>query len=405
MSVTVRFLHARPQAEIAMMIWSRLAKCERALIVTGFATPDGLDALQARKAANKITRLIIGSATFKAFEALDRLIAAGMRQTAAKVHLGHDRGIRGRGKGKSFGRFRPMLHSKIYLFENSDGTSAAFVGSHNLTGFALRGVNGEAGVLLEGQTSESEFNEVRAHIQESYNQAVVYDKTMKEAYAKWYASDLSRLSSKIGEIPNDIKQKNTFILLAEQSSATPPSVGDAIYFELDKKIKEIKSISVEVHIILFFKLPSTPHRALGNRSDWLHRFVASVEAIDSGAGSAEVKAQWFIEDKGTSTLKRASPRFRPIPRSENQQIRVKIKKNLRETYDYFPKDDTINWEPTFGERASFDDETELGWYSVTGFKPQEGHARNSKDNLAREMTPESGSFILFSQTRRKDLEG
>ena len=215
MSVTVCLLHDRPQAEIATMISINLAKCKEAQIVTGFATPDGLKALQATREAKKITRLIIGSATFKAFEALDKLIAADMPPTAARVHLGHDRGIRGRGRGKSFGPFRPMLHSKIYLFEHSDGTSTAFVGSHNLTGFALRGLNGEAGVLLEGQTSESVFNEVRAHIKESYNQATVYDKTMKEAYAKWYASDFSRLSLEIGNIPRDIERTKTVVLLAE----------------------------------------------------------------------------------------------------------------------------------------------------------------------------------------------
>ena len=160
-----------------------------------------------------------------------------------------------------------------------------------------------------------------------------------------------------------------------------------------------------MHIILFYSLPSTPRGALRSRGAWSNRFVASVEAIDSGAGSTEVKAKWFIDNNGKSTLRPTIPPFPPTPSPENQQVRVIIKKNLQETYDYFPNDHTVIWEPTFGKQASFYDESELGWYSVTGFKPQQGQVKHSEDNRVKEMTPESGSFILFSQTRRKDLEG
>ena len=79
-----------------------------------------------------------------------------------------------------------MLHSKIYFFEMPEGTATAFVGSHNLTGFALRGLNGEAAVLLEGPSSDPVFDEIRSHIAESYRQAVPYDTSLKEAYARWF---------------------------------------------------------------------------------------------------------------------------------------------------------------------------------------------------------------------------
>jgi HKD family nuclease len=48
-----------------------------------------------------------------------------------------------------------MLHSKVYIFELGGGASAAFVGSHNLTRFALYGLNGEASVLLEGKEPDN----------------------------------------------------------------------------------------------------------------------------------------------------------------------------------------------------------------------------------------------------------
>jgi HKD family nuclease len=60
-----------------------------------------------------------------------------------------------------------MLHSKLYLLEMPNGTAAAFVGSHNLTGFALLGQNGEASLLVEGSASEPEFAALRRHVNDA----------------------------------------------------------------------------------------------------------------------------------------------------------------------------------------------------------------------------------------------
>jgi HKD family nuclease len=78
-----------------------------------------------------------------------------------------------------------MLHSKVYVLEMGDGTAAALVGSHNLTGFALLRLNGEAGILREGPADGQEFAALRRHVDESVTQAVPYDPSMKEAYSWW----------------------------------------------------------------------------------------------------------------------------------------------------------------------------------------------------------------------------
>jgi hypothetical protein len=104
---------------------------------------------RAKSVSSKIKRFVLGAGTFKAFEALDGLISSGLPTGAARVHLGYTRATGGR--KHLFARYRPMLHSKIYFFEMPDGTATAFVGSHNLTGFALRGLNGEAGARASPQ--------------------------------------------------------------------------------------------------------------------------------------------------------------------------------------------------------------------------------------------------------------
>lgn len=275
MTVSATFLHAYPQTKIATMIRDRLTRCREAQIVSGFATPDGIQALRASLSASKIARLVLGAATFKAFEALDDLIATGLAASAARVHLGHSR--RTGGRKRPFERLRPMLHSKIYLFDMPDATSAAFVGSHNLTGFALRGMNGEAGVLLEGPSSDPVFGEIRAHIDESYRQAVAYDTTLKEAYARWYAEYLDRLRAETNDMPRDTESRRTIVLFAELAPSPSPSSGQRVYFELDKRIDEIKAIDTDVHLHLFSSLPSSPRSALSKVRSASKSLIASVE--------------------------------------------------------------------------------------------------------------------------------
>lgn len=401
MTVTATFLQAMPQTKLATMLRDRLVRCQKAQIVSGFATPDGIEALRATASAGKISRLVLGAATFNAFVSLDNLIASGLTVTAARVHLGHSRKTKSR--KHTFERLRPMLHSKIYLFDMPDGTSAAFVGSHNLTGFALRGMNGEAGVLLEGATSEPIFDEVRAHVSESYRQAVQYDTTLKEAYARWYAEYLDRLRIDTNDMPRDGEKRRTIILFATQAPGRSPSAGQRIYFELDKRIEEVNAIQTEVHLHLFSKLPLSPRSALADISRASRSLVASVEAIDSGAGSVEVNADWFIEDGRGPVLKPTARPFRPTLSVGKQQIRALVKSELSEAFDYFFEEDTARWEPILGDEELIDEERDEQWSAVVGFgAPGETELtqRRFLEELA-EMSPDSGSFILFSRKRKK----
>ena len=181
MAVTAKVLFDRPQREVASLLRSRLDRCTSASLVAGFMTVEGIKAVVSplRAQPAKLNHLVVGAGTYKAFEACDQLIHAGVDPSALRVHLGFTRRTGPRAR-HSFFRYHPMLHSKVYLMEMGDGTSSAFVGSHNLTGFGLLGLNGEAGVLLEGPSSSAEFDAIREHVAEAARQAVVYDPSMKE---------------------------------------------------------------------------------------------------------------------------------------------------------------------------------------------------------------------------------
>jgi len=57
-----------------------------------------------------------------------------------------------------------MLHSKVYYMELPGGSACAFVGSNNVTSFALGGQNVEAAILLEGPATSVELDAIRARI-------------------------------------------------------------------------------------------------------------------------------------------------------------------------------------------------------------------------------------------------
>jgi hypothetical protein len=88
MSLSPIVLFDLPQKEIASLIVDRIGRSLATDIVTGFATPDGLATIAApiRARPQCLKSLVIGAATYPAFEALDDLIAAGVSESRVRVH-------------------------------------------------------------------------------------------------------------------------------------------------------------------------------------------------------------------------------------------------------------------------------------------------------------------------------
>ena len=134
-----------------------------------------------------------------------------------------------------------------------------------MTGFAMLGLNGEAGVLLEGKASEPEFEALRRHVALAAAQAVPYDPAMKEAYSWWTSQFIDGLRAKANDIPDpdDAENKRTVVVIAARGTAPMPQKNDVIYFELPSGLRHsIRSMDTEVHFYIFSTLPSSPARAL-----------------------------------------------------------------------------------------------------------------------------------------------
>ncbi len=419
MTVSVRMLFGTPQKEIASLLVDRLENCTSASLVAGFLTVDGLKAIAAPIRANqgKLANLVVGSATLKGFEALDQLLGHGVNPDCLHVHLGHSSS----GWPPKFQKYRPMLHSKIYLMEMPEGQTAAIIGSHNLTGFAMEGKNGEAAILLEGPSDAVEFHDIRAHIAEAVRQATPYDPGMKEAYAWWSLSYFEGLRAQ-ASLPNDTYALNTIVLLTTQAAGQPPSRGDVVYFEIPQALEQVRSVGTKVHLYVFPNLRVSPDDALDNLAD-ARQFNCLIEGIELENGGVELLAEWMIENRSTGQLKAVPSPFRPVRREGMQQVRIRLEEALPSIPSYaFETNRPTKWEPVFDgqetnvdpDRANFrsavfrssldSPDDERRWHLVAGLrKASPEQERRPREAALIDAAPESGSFILFSPRRKRRL--
>jgi hypothetical protein len=420
MTTSATVLFGRPQREIASLLLDHINRCSSASLVAGFMTVDGIQALMPPLQASpgKLAHLVVGAGTWSAFDAMDNLRQAGVSAGALYVHLGHTRPSGT--KRHPFVRYHPMLHSKVYLFEMDDGTAAAFVGSHNLTSFALRGKNGEAGVLLKGPSTASEFVELRKHIAEAVRQAVPYDPGLKDAYAAWTLQFIDGLYAEAnGDIPRDAEGLKTIIVLATSSGSLPRS-GEIVYFELPEALDRIESMRAEVHVYIFRSLPPSASAALSQLDQAVARLTCTVEGIESGQGGLELRVDWNIANRLNPVLAPAPKPFRPRTAQGMQQVRVRVKGPLTRPFEYLFDTGKVAWSPVLDPEDGLEvDDHEGGasnglpiaerpallsdqrWLRVRALERGRPPETDARALALWESTPEGEAFILFSPRRRK----
>ncbi len=418
MPLTSTVLFDLPQREIASLITDRMTRASAFSIVSGFATPGGLAAIsgpiKARPA--NLRTLVVGAATYPGFEAMDELLAAGVPADRLHVHLGHTSATGGR--NNPFARFHPMLHSKVYYMELPGAQACAIVGSHNMTSFALTGLNGEAAIMLEGPVASPEFEKVRQHIAAAQGQSVVYSPGMKEAFAWWTREFLDGMRVEM-KIPQDWTTVRTILLFASAAAGDRPKTGDNLYFEIPAGIEQIESLKTETHLFLFDTLPATPWQALDGALSAKARYTCLTLGADNKQGNREVAAHWRIDGSPRPVLMRVpSATYRPRPPAGMQQVRAEVQSSSIVPFEYLFERESTAWDPEFAR----DDELHLpigkagdaalieanggytavqSWKLVKGLLPRLGAARE-KDQLALQLaSPESGKFVLVSLRRRR----
>lgn len=435
MTVSAEVLFDRPQQEVATLLRDRISQSKTIRIVSGFATVEGFDAIFPALKANvgKLHTLVVGAGTYRAFQLFDELLDAGVAAARLKVHLGHTRAT-GTGAKHAFYRYHPMLHSKVYLLEMHDGTMSAFIGSHNLTGFAMHGLNGEAGVLLEGPAGSPQMQAALAHVDECISQAVEYSPSMKEAYAWWTLQFVEGLAAKVNDAPREGEGKPTIIVLAVEGDSGLPNKDDVIYFEIPAALGQIESLRAEVHLYVFEQKPSSAAEALRNLGNAKVSLWCQTLGLEKERGGVELRADWMITSARDPRLLSAPKPFRPTPTPDMQQVRVKAFNKVFGQFEYLFHGTKAKWAPRFAEEsdeaiAGLPDEharavrlrtvvrvpeSELErlvalrlvppedkeWYLVRGLEPSEAEGSAAYREALRDVSPEGNGFILFARRRR-----
>lgn len=395
-----------------------MARASEISIVAGFATPGGLSAISAPIMTRpKVLRaFIVGAATYPGFQAMDELLAGGVPADRLHVHLGHTSATGGH--KNPFARYHPMLHSKVYYMELPGGQACAFIGSHNMTSFALTGLNGEAAVMLEGRADSPEFEKVRQHIAAARAQAVQYAPEMKEGFAWWTSEFIDGMKAEM-KIPRDWTTVRTILLFASAATTDRPKTGENLYFEIPAGIEQIESLKTETHLFLFDVLPATPREALDRAFMSAARYTCTTLGAENKQGNREIAAQWRIDGAtGSILLPVPGAIYRPSPPAGMQQVRAEIVKSDVIVSDYAFERESAAWNPAFAssdaslrmpalqiaDTARFEanggSRTAREWKLVKGLERRSGSPREKDESALRLVSPDSGSFILVSLRRR-----
>lgn len=416
MTSNTQFIYDTPHREVASVLNDLYCRSTSASFISGFITPEGIEAVAraVEREPTKLSALVVGAGTWRAYDAFDRLLNIGVSPAALRVHLGHSRPTRA-GAKHAFYRYHPMLHSKVYLFEMECGEAAAFVGSHNMTGFALYGLNGEAGVLLTGALDCQPVKDIRRHITEAISSSTQYDPDNREAYAWWAGQFMEGLASKFRDLPTEGEAKNTLVILAEARSADAPASDDVIYLELPRDLR-LQSLRAEVHVYLYDTLPKSPAQALRQLATAKKSIWCVTIGIEDDRGGKELQAQWRVNSIARPTLTRVPRPFRPSPAPDMQQVRIRTRYSVHDAYEYLFDPAKPTFQPVFDQEAALTLSPELArhfealkivppehlpWFRVTGIRKAEVSAPDDPYHaVLRRLTPGEGSFILISRRRR-----
>jgi hypothetical protein len=299
----------------------------------------------------------------------------------------------------------------------ADGTACAFIGSHNVTDFALNGHNGEMSVLLEGPRESTEFQVVREHIAASKEQSVPYTPDMKEAFAWWTREFLDGWRAEV-KLPADWDAVRTILIFAQAERSLKPRRGDAIYFEIPAGIQPIETLRTETHLFLFENLPSDPNAALRNLSAATSSYTCKTLGADNKQGNRELSAQWQVLGNQAPTFLAVSGGvLRPSPGPGLQQARAEVESAGVDRYEYSFNSQSDGWEPQYAESNApreselflgagdwagdqSREEVQKGWRLVKGLIPR-ASADPSDSAALKRANPESGAFLVVSLRRRK----
>ncbi|MHB1868148.1 MAG: phospholipase D family protein [Nitrososphaerales archaeon] len=378
-----RTLHGRLDKELPSATTIRIA--------VGFLTRAGVDLLSVYISRNPrgVKSIVVGHGGLEALLGLERLKTSyGISDDSLRIHLGAFGYVNGHQI------FKPMMHSKIYYLEKKDGSALAFIGSHNLTEYAMLGKNCESGVVVSGLKSEKTIVRIQKHLSQIESESKPFDPNLINAYAWLNNKFVEGLYDRNDE---QIRYNPVVIMASAPPSGPLPSLGDIIYFQVPIAYHDFNrflQLEQKVHLYMYTGRAGTV-RELSQSTNQvvLGHISGSQETGREGKEGTEAtprRVNWIIRD-----LNR--PLLEPIPSSGlpsvNRALQVNVlvesmghyrfdySRPLKEKFFAIPSDRLVS-EP---------------------FKPNRLASSDLPDSLLKEIQYSFGNLRFIQHVRKEQL--
>src|SRR5574341_908515 len=236
MSTTHFFSQGRRSKKLSEEIKKVLPKTNNIKIISGFLTREGFekvfgqDEKNIRENGRKIEYIVAGRLTVECAEIFDELYLMPKYKNKLFINIGLGRlNI----SQTAINRFLPMIHSKIIALNSSSDDNLFYIGSANITHFAIEDFNAEAGVILKNIDS-SERTSITRYMDNLKNlkSTVPYDPSLKDSL-----NFLSNLSA--DPLEKEFENIDACLLvLCLSPTDYKPKKGDVLFADLPKHLPE-----------------------------------------------------------------------------------------------------------------------------------------------------------------------
>lgn len=325
----IDFFFEDGRGDLTHQLQIALRECKSLKIVSGFVTERGVADL-GEDLENKLDLFIFGHANGKALQAMsslyDRLEKNG-KKGIIKIHFGYGHESE---QNKLHYVYRPMMHSKIFLFDYDNGLFVAFVGSQNVTGYSLEGMNSEALVRIEGNITDPIYSKLISSINKIETKAELFDKRFAWEYELFHENVVKGMLSEI-ERP---KREYLSLIYAFYDIEGPikPALGHQIYFEVPENEQgSYRSIQTRFDVWLY---PVNNGLSYGTHStdDILYfRAIQNLAANAEGVIASGIpKVEWHMQSYKRPILEYLNTE--PTVGNFPIQVKLQLKQSFKEAY-------------------------------------------------------------------------
>jgi hypothetical protein len=236
MDISTFLTQGRQTKKLSETIRELLPSTNRIKIISGYLSKRGFtqtfgpDQESIKENGKKIEYIVVGRLTLECAEIFDELYCLPEYKDKLFVNLGIGR----LNKSKTaITRFIPMVHSKIIALNPTEDGNLFYIGSANITHFALEDLNAEAGIILEN-LDESQRNEISKYMDnlKTMKSTILYNPSLKDSLI-----DLSNLSADPTE--KDLESIDTSLLvLCLNPTQFIPKPKDVLFADLPRHLPE-----------------------------------------------------------------------------------------------------------------------------------------------------------------------